>query len=170
MWPPETILHPTDFSECSKHAFQLACELAKQSQAKVVVLHSHIPPVLVPGEIPPPDELHIQSKEEARQLLNRVVPENTNVRLEHRLVTGSAVEAILDTARQIDADLIVMGTQGRKGVKRFLLGSVAENVLRRAECPVLTARPSSKQQKKITNPTTVGKSKESSTHNLDSEC
>jgi nucleotide-binding universal stress UspA family protein len=60
------------------------------------------------------------------------------VQIEHRFETGNAAAEVLRTAEQTNADLIIMGTHGRSGVERVFLGSVAENVLRKAQCPVLT--------------------------------
>jgi nucleotide-binding universal stress UspA family protein len=63
-----------------------------------------------------------------------------NVRVEHRLEEGDAARVILEVAREIGAGLIIMGTQGRTGLGRLLLGNVAEHVLRKAPCPVLTVK------------------------------
>ena len=63
-----------------------------------------------------------------------------NVHVEHRLEEGDAAKRILEVAQEIQAGLIVMGTHGRTGLGRLLLGSVAEHVLRKATCPVLTVR------------------------------
>lgn len=145
MWPPKTILHPTDFSESSKSAFKLACDLARLNQGKVVVLHAFVPAVRAPNEVPLPVEMELESKEEAQKQLSRIVPESVDVPFEHRLMKGSAVEVILDVAKNSKADLIVMGTLGRSGLKRLMLGSVAEHVIRQAPCPVLTTKPAEKE-------------------------
>lgn len=144
MWAPKIVLHATDFSEGSKHAFAVACDLACPAQGKVVVMHGLAPGVRASLEIPPPPELEQERKEEARRQLHRVLPTSSSVTVEHRLVIGEEVDAILDTAKQIKADVIVMGTHGRSGLKRMVLGSVAEQVVRRADCPVLTVRGSMK--------------------------
>jgi nucleotide-binding universal stress UspA family protein len=144
MWTPKTVLHPTDFSEGSKHAFTLACDLARHGRGKVVVIHAVAPAVRASLEIPLPPEDQMERKEEARRQLHRIVPDSPDVSVEHRLIIGEEVAAILDAAKQDNADIIVMGTHGRSGLKRMMLGSIAEQVLRRSECPVLTIRGPSK--------------------------
>lgn len=71
-------------------------------------------------------------------MLEAVVPEDPNVKYEHRMVTGDPAGRIVELAEEENIDLIVMGTHGRTGLKRLLMGSVAEAVVRRAKCPVLT--------------------------------
>jgi nucleotide-binding universal stress UspA family protein len=139
MLPVRTILHPTDFSEQSRYALRTTCALARDSGARVVILHVAQPPTFAyaEGVIPPEPEEHL---EEARaQLLQFDVPD-PRVRAERRLEEGDPVTAILRVAREVGADLIVMGTHGRRGLGRLLLGSVAELVVRRAACPVLTVK------------------------------
>jgi nucleotide-binding universal stress UspA family protein len=73
-------------------------------------------------------------------MLHAVVPTDPNVPFEHRLLTGDPAEEIVRFADEARCELIVMGTHGRTGFKRLLMGSVAEAVIRRAKCPVLTYR------------------------------
>jgi nucleotide-binding universal stress UspA family protein len=139
MLPVHTILHPTDFSERSQHAFWLACSLARDYGARLIVLHVVPVPAVVYGEgvLPPnPEELLAA----AREQLNRLPAPRADVRAERQLADGDAVEEILRIAREAGADLVVMGTHGRTGVGRLLMGSVAEQVVRRASCPVLTVK------------------------------
>jgi len=77
---------------------------------------------------------------EARVRLERLPVTGENVRAERQLVEGDPVSEILRVAREMPADLIVMGTHGRTGLERLLMGSVAEEVLRKATCPVLTVK------------------------------
>lgn len=136
----KTILHPTDFSEPSDLAFRLACSLARDHGARLVVAHVIEPPVPVYGGgvlvVPPPQGL----KEPLRAKLLQLRPPGETVQVEHRLAEGDAATEILDLAEQARADLIVMGTHGRGGLRRVLMGSVAEEVVRKAPCPVLTVR------------------------------
>jgi nucleotide-binding universal stress UspA family protein len=139
MLPIHTILHPTDFSEPSEIAFRLACTFARDCGARLILLHVAPVPVLVYGEgvVPPrPEDYQEQLEEE----LHRLVPPDPSIRFEHRFREGDAVTEILATAEETNADLIVMGTHGRTGLSRLLMGSVAEQVVRRASCPVLTVR------------------------------
>jgi len=134
-----TILHPTDFSEHSQYAFALACALTRDYGARLVVLHVVAVPVVVYGEgVVPPNPEEVRA--EARDQLARLQVPHADVRAERRLEDGDADETILRVAQEIQADLIVMGTHGRTGLGRLLMGSVAEKVLRKATCPVLTVR------------------------------
>jgi len=134
-----TILHPTDFSERAQYAFGLACGLARDYGARLILLHVAEPPPAVYGEgvvLPGIDELRASEQEELDRLA--VPPDLANV--ERRLEDGSAIEEIIRVARETHADLIVLGTHGRTGLGRLLMGSVAEQVMRRAPCPVLTVK------------------------------
>jgi nucleotide-binding universal stress UspA family protein len=138
MLPIHTILYPTDFSENALEALPLACSLARDCGARVVVLYV-MPPPTIHEEIA---ERHRPGEYEqpAWQALHQVRAPDNNVRVEHRLEEGDAPTVIDDVAKEIQAGLIIMGTHGRTGAKRLLLGSVAEQVLRKAPCPVLTVK------------------------------
>jgi nucleotide-binding universal stress UspA family protein len=140
MSPIHVILHPTDFSDRSGHAFRLACALARDYGARLIVLHVAEPPPFVYGEgvLPPDSESLLQVVHEARAQLNRLSTPDANVRAERQLETGEPASEILRVARDVPADLIVMGTHGRTGLARLLMGSVAEQVVRKSTCPVLT--------------------------------
>jgi len=137
MLPIKTILHPTDFSEQSGYALSLACALSRDYGARLVLLHVFQMPVSYAGEgmIPPLGE-DLRADEEER-LWQLHVPDE-NIRAERQLEEGDPASLICSVADDIKADLIVMGTHGRTGLNRLLMGSVAEQVVRRAECPVLT--------------------------------
>jgi nucleotide-binding universal stress UspA family protein len=137
MLPIRTILHPTDFSDRSANALQLACALARDYCARLVVLHTETLPALAYGEgviAPDPATLF----QEARDRLTHLEVPDASVRAERRFEEGDAAPTILRVAQEIHADLIVMGTHGRTGLARMLMGSVAEQVVRKAACPVLT--------------------------------
>jgi nucleotide-binding universal stress UspA family protein len=127
----QTILHPTDFSQRSGYAFHLACSLARDRGARLVVLH------VMPVSLVQEKRLY---REEMQAELNRLGAPGAQVQVEHRLAEGDAATQILQVAQETGCDLIVMGTHGRTGLGRFLMGSVAEQVLRRTSCPVLTVR------------------------------
>jgi nucleotide-binding universal stress UspA family protein len=136
-----TILHPTDFSDRSQYAFWLACALARDYHARLVLLHVVDVPMVIYGDggavMPPnPEELRAG----ARDQLDALQVPHVDIRAERRLEEGDAVETILRVAHEIQADLIVMGNHGRTGLGRLLMGSVAERVVRQATCPVLTVR------------------------------
>jgi len=133
----KTILHPTDFSEQSEYAFQLASSLASDYQAQLVIVHvvqSSI--VFGDGLVVSATDYQDDLKEE---LLELEVP-NEQVKVARQLEEGKPAAEILQLARLSHADLIVMGTHGRRGRNRLLMGSVAEEVMRDATCPVLVVR------------------------------
>ena len=138
MLPLRTILHPTDFSEPSDYAFQLACALARDYEARLLVLHV-VPPPLFHGEVVARRE-ETGFYEDLWELLEQRRPTDANVQVEHYLEDGDPAEMIVQLAWDEGCDLIVMGTHGRTGLGRLLMGSVAEQVMRRAACPVLTVR------------------------------
>jgi nucleotide-binding universal stress UspA family protein/quercetin dioxygenase-like cupin family protein len=135
-----TILHPTDFSENSLPAFQTACSLARDSHATLIVLHVMMPSVSPLTEVSPPDPLHPAGDQGAHADLPWPRPSDPQIRVEHRLAEGDPPGEILRLTEALRCDLVVMGTHGRTGLGRFLTGSVAEEVLRRALCPVLVVK------------------------------
>lgn len=137
MLPIHTILHPTDFSGRSNTALCLACSLARDYGAGLVILHTIPQPIVAYGEgvIPPDPDAVIR---EAQEELARLDVPCPGVPVTRRVEEGDPVSVILSVVRETAADLIVMGTHGRTGLGRLLMGSVAEQVVRRATCPVLT--------------------------------
>ena len=139
MLPIRNILHPTDFSDRSELALKLASALARDYEANLTILHVAQEPVILftEGIIPPPQDDHLH---EVRQQLESIEPTDPDVCVTHQLVEGNPATEILRVAEMTNADLIVLGTHGRRGIKRFLMGSVAEYVMERAMCPVLTVK------------------------------
>ncbi len=138
MLPIHTIVHPTNFSEHAMHAFHVACALARDYHAHLVIVHVMSEPLFMypPGEPPSIDEFR---REELRDKLNSVQPKS-GVTATHALEEGDPAEEILNLADLTHADLIVMGTRGRRGLPGLVTRSVTEKVLREAKCPVLTIR------------------------------
>ena len=129
-----TILHPSDFSAPAEYALQVACSLARDHGARVIVLHVE--------EGPPAPPEHRKAVEEQ---LRRVHLADDKVRVEHRLEQWIADSEILRVAKETSCDVIVMGTQGRMGIGSTVLpgrwvGSVAGKVLRGATCPVVAVK------------------------------
>ncbi|MDX1530736.1 MAG: universal stress protein [Rhodothermales bacterium] len=116
----DTILVPTDFSDCAAHAYAHAARLAERTSAAVHALYARVPG----DDVNCPDEP-----------AEKGWPEPCARRIERD--GASVAETILHVAEEGDADLIVMGTHGRTGLHHAMLGSVAEKVLRLAPCPVL---------------------------------
>jgi len=137
----KTILHPTDFSQSSDNAFVAACSLARDNQARLILLHV-IPASSDPlTQVPPPDPLRpVESQEAWTGRFSWPQPADPKIVVEHRVADGDAQEEILRLAEVLQCDLIVMGTHGRTGLQRWLTGSVAEEVLRKAPCPVLALK------------------------------
>jgi nucleotide-binding universal stress UspA family protein len=126
-----TILHPTDYSERAAHALRLACSLAKDHGARLVILH-----VVTPTQ----DTWLQKDAKELQEKLDQLPVPGADVQVERVLTEGLPAVEILRTAAARHCDLIVLGTHGRTGLGRVLLGSVAEQVLRGASCPVLTLK------------------------------
>jgi nucleotide-binding universal stress UspA family protein len=138
----DRILAPTDFSDHSGQAVQYACELAKRFGAELRLLHVVQPPssVIAYGAPVPEEVLHPQS-EAQKELESLEVPDAEQIRqVVREIQSGPPFVEIVRYAKANDVDLIVMGTHGRTGIVHALLGSVAEKVVRKAPCPVLTVR------------------------------
>lgn len=146
----QRILLPTDFSANSVIATEYACELAEKFNAEIHLLHTlefhHIatPDFGMGLALPAFVE---ESKAAAEKALNNVLdPQWTAGRkVVQSIVEGSPVKEIVGYARSQDIDLIVISTHGRTGLAHVLMGSVAENIVRSAPCPVLTVRPEGHQ-------------------------
>jgi nucleotide-binding universal stress UspA family protein len=140
----KTILVPSDFSECSDEAVRYGLELARRFDARVHLLHVVQDPVTQPwaaeGFSVPLFEAVDEWRKQAETRLRRAVPVEDRDRVTVACVVATPYAEILDYAAANDVDLIVMGTHGRGGVSHLLLGSIAERVVRRAPCPVLTVR------------------------------
>jgi nucleotide-binding universal stress UspA family protein len=134
-----TILCPIDFSTLGNAALETATALARDRDAKLLIVHVQEPaPAYMNGEfyygIEEPD------RQELKKMLKKVLPTDPAVGYKHRLVTGNPAEAIVDLAAAENAEMIVLATHGRTGLPRLIMGSVAEEVVRRAKCPVLTVK------------------------------
>jgi nucleotide-binding universal stress UspA family protein len=140
MLPINNILVPTDFSERALGAFHLAAALARDHRAALTVLHVREMPALPFAEfgaVPPVD---LPTREELLEKLSSFEPADESIHVEFVVADGEPGEEIVRVAQERHCDLIVMGTHGRTGLGRLLLGSVAERVMRRAPCPVLTLK------------------------------
>ncbi len=150
MLPFRHILCPVDFSPPSLAALAAADEFARFFFARLTVLHVLAPPPpLVPlegtvvGGVTAPDpeveqRRHAAAEIELAETARDVVAEEVDLHLDIR--HGDPAEEILAAAEDLGADLVVIATHGRSGLKRLLFGSVAEAVVRRAACPVVTIR------------------------------
>lgn len=140
-----TILFANDFSEGSDYAFDYAMSLAKQYSAKLIIVHVVNEPVDLRGFYVPHisfENLEKEIAEGAEKMLDRFCSDNLKefTPYEKYILTGIPYEEIVTKAEDCGADLIVMGTHGRKGMDHILFGSTAERVVRSARIPVMTVR------------------------------
>ena len=140
---PRTILVPTDFSACAQEALDYALKLAQRLDASVCVVHAYVIPVSTwEGGWAFPQDVITQLEAGAREQLERTLAKarQTLPTTTAAFYTGDPRDSVLKAATDLKADLIVMGTHGRRGLARALLGSVTESIMRRAACAVLTVR------------------------------
>jgi len=141
------ILIPTDFSEFSEHAMKYACEFARRFSAELHLLNvvENIYPIVAePGmAVPSAGEYLMDLMNSSEQAIQQLPPAdwNMNVPVVREVRTGTPFLEVIRYAREKEIDLIVLGTHGRSGLVHVLMGSVAEKVVRKAPCPVLTVRP-----------------------------
>jgi nucleotide-binding universal stress UspA family protein/CBS domain-containing protein len=144
-FPFRSILVPLDFDDSSKSALELAKQMAATAEATLHLLHV-IAIVLAPGE---PATLVVARDDEVKAALEKIGQEQLGgVKHQIHIGTGDTARAVVEAARALHTDLIVMPTHGRRGLPRFFLGSVAERVVREAPCPVLTVRPSAAREER----------------------
>lgn len=135
----ERILFATDFSHCGDEAMAIATSLARDTGATIHIVHVEEPPMaygnghMYYGKPGP-------TQAELSELLHKVVPTDPAVPNEHHLIMGDPATALVEFAEKNNVDAIVLGTHGRSGIFRLLMGSVAEHVVRHAKCPVVTVR------------------------------
>lgn len=141
----EKILVPIDFSDYSKSALRYAVNFAKFFNAEIILVYV-VEPVIYPpdfsmGQIAIPTvttEFDERAMEELNKLAKNQIP--SQVKVSTVIKTGKPFIEIIDTAAEVNADLIIIATHGHSGVEQILFGSTAEKVVRKAPCPVLTLR------------------------------
>jgi universal stress protein A len=143
MFHPRVILAPTDFSDYSKCAFDVAIDLARQNQARLLALH--VVDTLgaedaTYGEV----TTHLEPDHHRGLLLDDLSRHTRTIAgdfpVESLLAEGEPAREIDRIVRERHCDLVVMATHGRSGLKRLLMGSVAEQVIRIVPCPVLICK------------------------------
>ena len=138
----EHILVPTDFSDISRRAVEYAKAIAKQANSEIFLVHVNQPvSAIAPPEAAWIDESEILERQQEQMEQSGAGLRAEGFRAEAISVSGALRDEILAVAKQHDADLIVLGTHGKHGFERFLLGSDAEALLRHAPCPVLSIGP-----------------------------
>jgi universal stress protein A len=138
-WKISRILVPVDFSEPSELALSHACALATSHGAAITVCHVGEP--LHPDWFFDTTLLQREIIEQAQKALDELVQKYCpGIKAKTEMRFGHAVEMVILSAQKMKADVIVIGTHGRTGVKHAIMGSVAERVARQAPCPVLVVR------------------------------
>jgi nucleotide-binding universal stress UspA family protein len=141
----QKILCPTDFSDGARRAMAVAARLAREAGAELVVAHAwHVPAPALPADYAFLPQMVQQLSEDAQRGLDDAAREAVALgapRVAQVLLSGVAWAAIVDALADPAFDLVVIGTRGRTGLARVLLGSVAEKVVRHAPCPVLAVPP-----------------------------
>jgi nucleotide-binding universal stress UspA family protein len=152
----KNILCPIDFSAFSRHAMQHGAQLARWFDADLTVLYVYPPPIAPPamlygglsGPVPiepfpaltvSPERTHDDMTAELTKFAATV--DTTGITLRVHVRSGDPAKEVLDEAKTLPSDLIVLGTHGLSGFDRWVLGSVTEKILRKASCPVLTVPP-----------------------------
>jgi nucleotide-binding universal stress UspA family protein len=137
------ILIPTDGSDYSMRAAEYAMSVAKMLAAEVVVVFVIDTDVLSQmTKMVDREEMERELKQDGRRYINYVLTlaEKENVKATSLLAKGRPFEQIVHLAKGLDVNLIIMGTYGRRGADRILLGSVAERVIEYSSCPVLVVK------------------------------
>jgi nucleotide-binding universal stress UspA family protein len=140
------ILCASDFSKTASRAIAAAIDLAKANHARLTIVYAYVPITpLVPEQYLDSltlNRLDVDTRRWVEREMARLVSraQKAGVRVAAAMVTGDPSAQIVRAARSTRADLIVIGTHGRRGVSKFLLGSVAERVIATAPCPVLTVK------------------------------
>ena len=136
--PPLRVLAAVDFGEASAAAMTLAGALTAAFAGRLTVLHAEafeVPPYFTPAQVDTFEAERLQARETALTFLRTFAAAHTPMPAEARIVDGAPLDAVLDASRGFD--VVVLGTHGRRGPRRWWLGSVAERVLRASPVPVL---------------------------------
>lgn len=150
------ILCPVDFSECSNHSLDFAAVVAREYSASITILHV-VPPVIsvIPAEAPFPTAFEEAAASLERQRLHTtafVEERCPGLPVDSVVSEGRVADEIARCAATLRADLIVIGTHGRSGFNRLVLGSITETVIRQAPCAVITVPPHIADPQRVGSP------------------
>ena len=143
----KNILVPVDYSQSGDAAMAYAVSLAKEYSAELHLVHVYEQPFayvdggFASAPVPPVTPADLDAE---KAKLNEITPEQ-GVEFRREFIVGSPADILVNYAKEKKIDLVVMGTHGRTGLSRLLMGSVAEGIVRRAPCPVLTIKQPSKE-------------------------
>jgi nucleotide-binding universal stress UspA family protein len=154
-----SILCPIDFSSHSRSALLHAVATAQRFGGRVTVMFVEDPLLMAAVSEPSARQLLARTKIELERFVSRSVAAVRPVQnvIAHVVATGNPADEVIRTARRLRSDLIVIGTQGLSGFQKLFFGSTTEQVLRRADIPVLAIPPSKRSRSKGTHPMTIGK-------------
>jgi len=141
--PLTRVLLPVDFSVHGYVALDFAAAMTRSLNGELTILH--VDESLSDSRNHPNADRSLDQESVAWQRLTKFRPKNQGTRFHHKLMAGSAALQIPWYANSKHYDYVVLGTHGRTGINRALMGSVAEQVVRRAKCPVITVKPSNKR-------------------------
>jgi nucleotide-binding universal stress UspA family protein len=143
----KSILCPVDFSDAARNAVRYACEFAKSMGSKVYLLNVVEPRPMAAdlsmNYIPLEEDLERAAGEDLDEILQEV--KKSGIDAEADVMIGTPAEVILEQAGKLDVSLLIMGSHGKTGLSRLLMGSVAEVVVRKANCPVLIVKAVEKE-------------------------
>lgn len=149
----DNIVHPTDFSESSRFAWHMACALARDHGARLLLVHVKPAAMVVFAEGPmPPDPV---DEEDLKAKLEAMQPTSPHLVIDRYLIDGDPARGIVDFAARKGADMIVVGSHGRTGLTRMVMGSVAEVIARRAACPVMIVKSPVTEEGRVAAPAAV---------------
>jgi|APDOM4702015248_1054824.scaffolds.fasta_scaffold148023_2 nucleotide-binding universal stress UspA family protein len=140
------IVFATDFSPASEHAFQKAIEMARKEGAELIVAHVYEPPASLSHSGVADDLIEAEIEETIRKDVEKklepvlVKARAEGLRVRGEILAGHAAKALAELAEKTGAALLVLGTHGRAGLKKLVIGSIASQVIATATCPVLTVR------------------------------
>ncbi len=136
------ILCPVDFSEFNESANEYASMLANSTGAEIIYFHAYLPDVLYGN----PELFDADGKEQKllQEMEETYSPKFNTVEASYVVEFGTPADQIIEYAKATEIDMIVLGTHGRTGLRRVVMGSVAEAVVRSADCPVLAIKTASK--------------------------
>ncbi len=144
MFKINTILCPIDFSDASRKAVRYAHEFAVTMRAQIFLLNVvDIPIESILNNVQLDEDLEKSAQENLDVVKNELLSEG--LRVESAVKIGDPAEVIIDHTAKLDVNLIIMGSHGKKGLSRLIMGSVAETVLRNADCPVLIVKKHEKE-------------------------
>jgi nucleotide-binding universal stress UspA family protein len=149
------VLCAVDFSPSTKMTIEMARQIAETNKGTVILFHVVPMPIEALGQ-PLMLEPLVNAEDDARKRLNRIASETLAHSYEILVVTGDPAASIIESAAEQAADLIVMATHGRTGIRHFFLGSVAERVVRESSIPVMTVRAASREHRLLSESVVLG--------------